>query len=168
MEREAVRGRGLLSTKNNTKMKKTILMMAVLFVTAFSAHSQDVVKWSFSSKKIAEKTYELHLTASISSSWKIYSQKTPEGGPLPTKITFAKHPMLTVVAEAKEIGKLNKAHEEVFGVDVLYYKDKVDFVQIVKLKNKVKTVVSGTVEFMACDEKQCLPPNETPFKIALN
>jgi hydroxyethylthiazole kinase-like sugar kinase family protein len=76
--------------------------------------------------------------------------------------------MVVVAGEAKEVGKLNKAHEEVFGVDVVYYKDKVDFVQVVKLKSKVKTVISGTVEFMACNEEQCLPPNEIPFKIALN
>lgn len=149
-------------------MKKSILMLTLLFISVLSVQSQDVVKWTFASKKIADKTYEVHLTASIQSPWKIYAQKTPDGGPLPTKITFAKNPMVTLVGAAKELGKLNKAHEEVFGVDVLYYKDKVDFVQVVKLKSNVKTSVSGAVEFMACNEEQCLPPSETPFKIALN
>jgi hypothetical protein len=70
--------------------------------------------------------------------------------------------------KVKEIGALHKVPEPAFGVDVWYYKDKVDFVQIVKLKKPgVKTSLSGTVEFMACDESQCLPPEEIPFEIEL-
>jgi hypothetical protein len=38
---------------------------------------------------------------------------------------------------------------------------------MVKLKSAVKTSFSGTVEYMACDDKQCLPPAEQAFTIAL-
>jgi thiol:disulfide interchange protein DsbD len=44
----------------------------------------------------------------------------------------------------------------------------VDFVQIVKLKGKVKTSFSGSVEYQTCDDKKCLPPKTVNFKVALD
>jgi len=35
----------------------------------------------------------------------------------------------------------------------------------VKLKANVKTNLSGKVEFMVCDEKQCLPPSDVDIKV---
>jgi len=68
----------------------------------------------------------------------------------------------------KENGKLIKKYETVFGVDVKYFSEKVDFVQVVKLKTKTKTNFSGSVEFMVCNDQQCLPPATQKFSIALN
>ena len=36
------------------------------------------VSWSFTSKKITDKTYEVHLTATMQSGWHLYSQVQPE------------------------------------------------------------------------------------------
>ena len=69
---------------------------------------------------------------------------------------------------AKEVGKLEQKHEELFGVDVKQFSNKVVFVQTVKLKAKAKTAVSGTIEFMTCNNRECLPPKEEKFSVALN
>ena len=45
--------------------------------------------------------------------------------------------------------------------------DKVDFVQVVKLKANAKTNVSGNVEFQTCNDEKCLPPKTVNFSIAL-
>jgi len=146
-------------------MKKIIFLL--LLLTAIAAQSQNPVKWNFTAKKIADKTYELHIRVKIENGWSIYSQTTPDGGPLATSIHFSKNPLTVLDGKIKEVGAMKKKHEKVFNVDVHYYKDKVDFVQVVKLKTNAKTSVSGTVEFMVCDEEQCLPPEEVPFKIKL-
>lgn len=143
--------------------------MLLMLATVIGAQAQmlNPVKWTFTSKKVKGDIYEVHMTADVQSGWTIYSQKTPEGGPLPTKITFTKNPEVLVGGEVKEVGSLGKKHEDVFGVDVLYYKDKVDFVQLVKLKSKKPSKLAGKVEFMACDNQQCLPPEEVPFSVSL-
>ena len=149
-------------------MKKLMTLLLVLGVTGICmAQNGDPVSWSFSAKKIADKTYEVHLTATIASPWHMYSQSSPDGGPLPTKIEFAKNPLATLDGKTKEVGKMETKFEDVFGVNVKQYGGKVDFVQVVKLKSNVKTNISGSVEFMACDESQCLPPKTVPFSIAL-
>ena len=147
-------------------LKNLLILPAIFFVTLI--HAQDPVTWNFSAKKVAVKTYEIHMTASVESPWSIYSQSTPEGGPLPTSFSFSKNPLISLVGQVKEIGAIEKKYEEIFEVDVLYYKDKVDFIQTVKLKSNIKTNITGKLEFMACNDEQCLPPAEVPFTIALN
>jgi len=44
----------------------------------------------------------------------------------------------------------------------------VDFVQRVKLKSTARTVFKGTVTFMVCNDKKCLPPKEIPFSVKLD
>jgi len=38
---------------------------------------------------------------------------------------------------------------------------------VVKLKSNVKTSVNGTIEYMVCTDKECLPTNKAPFTIAI-
>lgn len=149
-------------------MKKLMTLLFALAITGITmAQSGDPVSWTFSAKKIADKTYEIHMTANVSSPWHMYSQYSPDGGPLPTKFEFTKNPLATLEGKVKEIGKMETKHEEVFNVDVKQFAGKVDFVQVVKLKSNVKTNISGNVEFMACDESQCLPPKTVPFTVSV-
>jgi thiol:disulfide interchange protein DsbD len=43
----------------------------------------------------------------------------------------------------------------------------VDFVQTVQVKSAVKTNFAGTVEFMVCNDHECLPPTDVPFTVSL-
>lgn len=149
---------------------KKVLVGAFLFLCSnfLFAQIQNPVSWTATSKKIADKTYEIHLIANIDNGWHTYSQTTPDGGPVPTIITFTKNPLLTLDGKTKEIGKLEKHYEPLFGVDVKQFSDKVDFVQTIKLKAPVKTSVNVAVEFMVCNDKQCLPPSTRKFTVALN
>ena len=69
-------------------MKKLLFAGITLFASLYSV-AQSPVKWAFAAKKIADKTYEVKYIANIDAPWHIYSQATPEGGPVATKITFA-------------------------------------------------------------------------------
>lgn len=146
-----------------------LLFTSLLFICCFFClRVAGQVSWRFSAKKIANQTYEIHLKAAVDDPWHIYSQNSPKGGPLPTKITFTKNPLLLLQGKAKEEGDMQMEHSTVFDVDVYSYKDSVDFVQTVKLKSKVKTTVSGTIEFMACTNEQCLAPQTIPFTVKID
>ncbi|MEO6135085.1 MAG: protein-disulfide reductase DsbD domain-containing protein [Ginsengibacter sp.] len=150
-------------------MKKlfTAALLLMFSNIIFAQLVKNPVQWTASSKKISDKTYEVRLSATIPDGWHIYSQNTPDGGPVPTEITFTKNPLVTTQGKAKEVGKMEKHFEPLFNVDVLQYSEKVDFVQIVKLKANVKTKVDVAVEFMVCDDKQCLPPSTKKFTLSL-
>src|SRR5687768_13146479 len=149
-------------------MTRKLLFAVFIGIICIKATRQaDPVQWSFSSKKIADKTYEVHLTATVAAPWHIYSQTTPEGGPVPSSITYSRNPLISFVGSAKEVGKLQQKYEDVFEVDVKYFSGKVDFVQIVKVSADVKTNLVGSIEFMVCNDQQCLPPKRIPFTVQL-
>jgi thiol:disulfide interchange protein DsbD len=148
-------------------MKKlfTALLLFALPVLA-SAQIENPVKWSFVSKKINEKTYELHMTATIDPGWHLYAQEAGEG-PVPTSFKFSKNPLVAANGRVKEDGKLHKAFDKNFDSELKYYENQVNFVQTVTIKGKAATKVKGSVEFMVCDDHQCLPPKEIEFAIGV-
>ncbi|HVT85047.1 MAG TPA: protein-disulfide reductase DsbD domain-containing protein [Chitinophagaceae bacterium] len=147
-------------------MKKFVYLVAIICSVSY-IRAQEPVTWKFAVKKIDPKTFEIHLSANLEAEWHLYSQSTPAGGPVPTSVTFAKNPLLVFEGGVKEVGNMEKHFEKLFGVQVFQFSDKVDFVQTVKLKSNVKTSLSGTVEFMVCNDEMCLPPKKVPFNLAL-
>lgn len=149
------------------KMKATLFGLVLLISGIVSA--QDPVSWSFTSKKLPNGTYEIHLTATIQNGWHLYSQSQPEDAiAIPTTFTIASNPLLEKVGKIKEVGKLEKFHDKELDLSANQYSKTVDFVQVVKLKGKAKTSFSGSVEYQTCDDKKCLPPKTVNFKVALN
>jgi len=148
-------------------MKKlfTALLLFALPILA-SAQIENPVKWSFASKKINDKTYELHMTATIEPGWHLYAQEAGEG-PVPTSFKFSKNPLVAANGRIKEDGKLHKAFDKNFDSELKYYENQVNFVQTVTIKGKAATKVKGSVEFMVCDDHQCLPPKEVEFAIGV-
>lgn len=150
-------------------MRSIVSIFALFLVSsvAFAQSKLNPVSWSFSAKKIANKTYEVHFTATLSNHYHMYAQKIDADGPVPTSFSFAKNPLLSLQGPVKEIGKKITVLEKVWNAKVSYYDDKVDFVQVVKSKVAAPTSLKGSVEYMVCDDKQCLPPKTVEFDIKL-
>jgi hypothetical protein len=154
--------------KPGMNMKRFVFFL--LMATGISAANAQLnpVSWSFTSKKIADKTYEIHLTASMQSGWHLYSQVQPEDAiAIPTGFKINSNPLMSLEGKIKEVGKMEKFHDAKLEVSANQYADKVDFVQVVKLKANVKTNLTGSVEYQTCDDKKCLPPKTVNFSIAV-
>ena len=144
-----------------------ILFICILLLAGYhsNAQSHKQVKWNYTVKKIAEKTYEVHMTASIGGNFHLYAQNVGVDGPVPTTFSFTKNPLIALDGKVKENGRQIKKYESIWGGSVSYFEKSIDFVQVVKLKANVKTNLSGKVEFMVCDDKTCLPPSEVDIKV---
>lgn len=151
-------------------MKQIILLFSfAAFSLYVSAQALNPVQWSYSAKKIADKTYEVHLTANIQNTWHLYSQSQPADAiNQPTEILFKKNPLVAFNGKVKEVGKMLLFKDDKLKISANQYANTVDFVQVVKLKANVKTNVVGSVEFQTCDDKKCLPPKKIDFTVALN
>lgn len=148
---------------------KKILSFFVVLLLAISANAQlNPVMWSFSSKKIGDKTYEIHLKATIQANWHLYSQSQPDDAiAIPTTFTISPNPLFKMDGKIKEIGKMEVMKDATLGVSAHQYSQTVDFVQKVKLKANVKTNFNGNVEYQTCDDKKCLPPKKVNFSVAI-
>ena len=150
-------------------MKKFLIFVLVNFIAvSLFAQSGTKVKWEFTSKKIADKKYEIRLVATVQPGWHIYSQnQSADAIVLPTAIKFVNNPLVVLNGKPKEVGKLFDQFDKAINARSKYYSNKVEFVQTITLKSNVKTAIAGEVEFMVCDDRQCLPPDVTKFSIKL-
>ena len=145
-------------------MKKILITLVTLFAL-FTSKAQILNPVSFNSSAIKKGNglYEVHIKAMIEPKWHLYSVKNPDGGAQPTEIKIIDDKKVGVV---KEIGKAKTVFEKEFNVKQKYFETSVDFVQMVKTKpgsNKI----SGTITYMVCNDKQCLPPKEVEFRIKI-
>lgn len=147
--------------------KFTLFLSMVLFVAAANAQIENPVKWSYTAKKISDKTYELHMTANIDANWHLYAQDAGDG-PEPTTISFINNPLVKLDGKIKESGDLEKSYDPNFKSTLKFYSKQVDFIQKVKVKSSSNTLVKGTITYMVCNDRKCLPPKEIPFSIKVD
>jgi len=146
-------------------MKKVLLMMVALFFTvAAFAQIEEPVKWSYAAKKTSATEAVVLIKATIEPGWHIYSQNVKDGGPIATTFTFAPTKDYTAAGKPAEPKAITK-YEEVFKMNVSYFENSVVFQQKVKLKGKGATTVKGKVEYMTCNDRKCLPPDEVEFSV---
>jgi thiol:disulfide interchange protein DsbD len=150
---------------------KRVLMFAVLLTMMAGAATAQVlkpVKWAISVKKVSEGVYDVQCKATIDATWHLYDTKLPEGGPLPTTfhIDADETDGVELVGEFKATTKPHIEKSEAFNMELAYFANSATLVQRVKLtKEKAKLV--GYVEFMACNNGQCIPPAEEEFEFEL-
>ena len=145
-------------------MKKIVFLLLPAFIINISfGQILNPVKFSYSAVKKSNTQYEVHIKTAIDPKWHIYSIYNPDGGAQATALTFTN---AKAIGNPKEAGKLKTIFEQEFKVNQKYFEQNVDFIQTVKVEPRTKKV-SGTIEYMVCNDRQCLPPKTVAFDIAL-
>jgi len=133
---------------------KRILFLFLMLVAFANGNSQilDPVKWKTKVEKISDTEFNLVFEATIEEGWHMYSQFTPDGGPLPVEFTFkdAKG-NFTVLGKAKE-SATHKRFNTDFGVDELYFEKKAVLKQKVKITNLKLKTISASVDYQTCKD----------------
>jgi outer membrane receptor protein involved in Fe transport len=149
-------------------MKKIITLFLFLAVGSLAfADVKDPVSWTYTAKKKSGNTYDIVITASVLQPWHIYSVSSPKGAGMPTNILFKKNPLISLFGPIRENGKLKSEYSKDFDATVKYYAGKVEFIQTIVIKGKAKTNISGSIEYMVCNDERCLPPTSKTFEIKL-
>lgn len=144
------------------------LLFLLLLTPAFVIAQSDPVAWTFHAKKTGDKTYEVEMKATIAKGWHLYSQSQPADAiAIPTEFVLNPNPLFNLKGKVRESGKMEKYTDKTLGTTAHQYSSTVSFVQTIELKAKVKTALTGTVEYQVCDDEKCLPPKKVPFTIAL-
>ena len=129
-----------------------IFVFLIAFVNTSNSQIRTPVKWTFSVEQKNNTEATLHFKAAIEKEWHIYSQFTPDGGPIPMFFSFEQDKNYELVGKVTE----PKPHEEfdsTFGVKVLTFEGTPVFSQKIKLKGNgfsLKGNVSGQVCKESC------------------
>ena len=147
-------------------MKKIIFFLfAVLFASSSYCQIYEPVKWTVEQKITSDKTAEIQIHATIDEGWHLYGLNLPAGGPHPTSIVFDKIENAVKVGEIKTPSKLLKQFDANFNMELNWYAGQALFIQKIKFTDASKVKIKGYVEFMACNDKNCLPPTKFPFTL---
>ena len=132
----------------------------MLFGFTTNAEIFDPVSWQFSQTKISENKVELQFTASIDEGWHLYSQDIEESPPA-TTFSFIINGDTSIirVEEPESI----QEYDPNFDMILKYFKDEVVFKYSIDISNLKSYTIDGYIDFMLCDEAQCLPPDYIEF-----
>ena len=109
---------------------------------------ENPVVWTFSQEKLSEGEYLLTFHGKIAPKWHVYSQNNPKGGALPMVITYTTEG-IELVGDSKEEG-LQKAFNDIFGVDELFFEKEIKITQKVKLTDPNVKHIKGNIFCQAC------------------
>ncbi len=143
----------------------------LLFFTFLFSYAQaqivDPVKWDYSVNKLNDNEAELVFKAKIEGDWHLYGTKSyGDDGPVPTSFNFKKTDDYELSGNIVE-SKLIKKFEEIWNQEINFFAHEGTFKQKVKIKSAKDFDITGSLEFMVCNETQCLSPTTVDFKFKI-
>lgn len=138
-------------------MKKFFLFFVclLLFQQEVSALGVAHTTWSYSIKKLDDKTYSCIITATIAPGWHLYSAKQINtDGAIPLEIKLLPGKGYTLIGTITEQGKLQKEFDKGFEQETYFYTGKVQFIQKVRFDNSLVNI-KGTVYGQNCNDEGC-------------
>ncbi|MEM8585531.1 MAG: thioredoxin family protein [Bacteroidota bacterium] len=145
---------------------RRLLALTLTWISAAYLAAQIVtpVTWTFSVENLENGMADLIATASLDNGWTIYSQELDDGGPVPTTFFWTAGDHYELVGETAESGHRKAGEDEFFMMEVVKFLSD----QPVVFRQRVKVLdysrpIEGEVEFMSCNDEQCLPPTSEPY-----
>ena len=147
-------------------MKKLLFpLFLLLFAVALQAQIQDPVKFKSELKTLAAGEAEVVFTAAIDKGWHVYSTDLGDGGPISATFNVEKISGAEMVGKLKPVGKEVSTFDKLFEMKVRYFENTAQFVQKLKLTGG-DYQIEGYLEYGACNDENCLPPTQVPFKFS--
>jgi thiol:disulfide interchange protein len=140
---------------------KKIIYLWIAFLVIQNANSQVLkpVTWKSKLEKISDTEFNLIVSGTIENDWHVYSQFTPDDGPLPMVLTFKDQKgNFELIGKAKE-SPYKKQFNDVFGVDEYYFEHNVTVTQKIKITNPKTSKVKLSLDYQVCKE-QCINDNK--------
>lgn len=137
--------------------------MLVLVALAVQAQIHTPVKWKVKLEDNGSAEKEIVFTATIDKGWHLYDMNLPDGGPVSTAFSFETLKGAELVGKPVSSVKPTTVYDELFSMDLRWYAGTVSFVQKIKVTDHARFKASGELEFMACNDESCLPPERVDF-----
>ena len=144
---------------------KRIALLLTLFICALVsalAQFQTPVTITASQKKVADDALEIVFQGNVDAGWHVYGTDIADGGPTRAELTLEKQKGLKPDGKLKATGKLHKAMDEMFGMEVSYMEGTASFVQRFTI-TEPEYEVAGYLTYGACNDENCIPPTNVEF-----
>lgn len=148
-------------------IKKFGILLLALFAFAATASAQpSPVMWSIKAERVDSTVYDVKVSAMIDRGWHIYDFGPYDNSLNPTRIAVAESDACRTVGGVTADKEPHRAYDDMFGMEIGTWDGQVTFTQRVELLAPSATV-NVTVEYSACDDRSCMPPQEEELSVAL-
>lgn len=145
-------------------MKKFFgIFILSLLALAVQAQIFDPVKWKINLEDPGTPEKTLVFTATCEPGWHLYDMNLPDGGPVSTSFTFETTNGVELVGKPTSSVEPTSVYDELFAMNLRWYGGTVSFNQQIKVTDAKKFKLVGEVEYMACNDETCLPPDRIEF-----
>ena len=147
-------------------MKKSLFSVLLLLLAVMTqAQIQEPVKYKAELKNVSADEVEVVFSATIDNGWHVYSTDLGDGGPISATFNTEKLSGAAVDGKLKPVGKEISTYDQMFEMKVRYFEHSVQFVQKLKLTGG-EYHIEGFLEYGACNDENCLPPTQVPFRFS--
>ncbi len=131
------------------------------------AQIQNPVKWEFKSKSLGDDVVELQFIATIDDGFHLYSMDIPPDGPIPTSFIIPESNNYELLGEMQESQSISE-YDALFEMTIKFFSDEAVFKQKIRVKSEEDFRLSGTFEYMVCNDETCVPfyDNDYSFNIS--
>ena len=144
-------------------MKKLTLIFFLLTTLVSNGQMLHPAKWEFTSKEKKDGKIELQFKVILDEEWHIYSQFTPDIGPVPMKLSFEPADCYSRIGKVLEPKPIDE-YDSSFGGRVLMFGNEVIFRQEIKLIGS-GCRIKGRIDYQACKESCILLDTSFVFNI---
>jgi len=153
-------------------MKKIgLLLLALLWFIVPSKAQEflDPVSWDLKVEHKQEQDYTVLISVYIEKGWHIYSQEEAdiEIAPIPTEFFYNDSPDTFELIGKTIEPDLAPIYDAVFDANIVYFEDHVIFKQDIRVINPENLQIEVEMNFSACDDEKCLPPDTKILSIGL-
>lgn len=153
--------------RSRNRVATCLILLLFLFWGGKSAWAGPV-EWNVSTEAGDDGTIRLLFTARIDAPWHIYDVGPYDDmGPNATTVVFEPNESVTLVGGIEQLSKPVRLYDSLFMTEIGYFEQTARLAQTVRVAAGVKTELKARVEWMACNDESCLPPDEKDFTIAL-
>ncbi len=148
------------------KYIKLLLLTLVLAVPAFA--QQQPVSWKAEAVQVEGNTYEIRATGTILGNWHIYDLTDyGSNGPCGTIFTVEAGDKVALIGDPYISSEVHKGFDDVFGIEIGTCEGPVVICQKVELLQGNEVSVPVTVEWQACNDENCIPPDDVTMDVTL-
>ncbi|MGN0214583.1 MAG: cytochrome c biogenesis protein CcdA [Muribaculaceae bacterium] len=146
-------------------MKRQITFLLAMLITAITATAQitNAVSWTIKHKLTKSNEGVVEFTAKIEPDYHMYGMDLPkDGGPVPLSFRWEKLQGVTLKGEPTPNVAAHHQMDEVFGIELSWWTGSVTLKQAFVV-TEPNYAIEGELEYMACNDKNCLAPSTESF-----
>ena len=147
---------------NHTMKRISSLLTLFICAAVALAQFQNPVTFNVTQKQTGDNALEVIFQGTIDAGWHVYGTDIADGGPTRAELTLETQKGLKPDGQLRATGKVHKAMDEMFGMEVSYMEGTASFVQRFTI-TEPEYEVAGYLTYGACNDENCIPPTDVEF-----